>query len=114
MARVALSIRFLLICTILTFLSTSALAQYGASLQGTVQDKSGAKIAGAKVTVTDQATGVIRDTTTGAEGFYRFGEMPPGSYTVDVDAPGFRHQTTKDVVVAAESPRGLDIALQVG
>jgi hypothetical protein len=114
MARIAFSIRFLLISTLLTFLSTAALAQYGASLQGTVQDKSGAKVGGAKVTVTDQATGVIRDTTTGAEGFYHVGEMTPGRYTVSVDAAGFKTQVTKDVAVAAEVPRGLDITLEVG
>jgi hypothetical protein len=114
MARIALTIRFLLLSTILTLVSTSALAQYGASLQGTVQDKSGARVAGAKVVITDQATGVTRDTTTSAEGFYRLGEMLPGRYTVTVDAAGFRTQVTKDVTVAAESPRGLDITLVVG
>src|SRR5580658_1828583 len=82
----------------------TALAQFGATLQGTVQDKSGAKIAGAKVAVTDQATGVTKEVTTSPDGFYRLGEIPPGRYTVTVDAPGFKHQVTKDVEVAAESP----------
>jgi hypothetical protein len=100
---------------ILIFLSgMTALAQFGASLQGTVQDKSGAKIAGAKVAVTDQATGVTKEVTTSADGFYRLDEIPPGRYTVAVDAPGFKHQVTKDVDVAAEVPRGLDVTLLVG
>ena len=94
--------------------NVTAWAQYGATLQGTVQDKSGAKVASAKVTVIDQATGVAKDTTTSAEGFYRLAEMAPGSYTVTVNATGFRDKVTKDVAVAAEAPRGLDITLEVG
>ena len=94
--------------------AATAFAQYGATLQGTVQDKSGAKIGGARVTVTDQSSGVARSTTTGAQGFYSFSEMAPGLYTVTVDANGFRQQVTNDVSVMAEAPRGLDITLDVG
>src|SRR6266496_1455369 len=94
--------------------SLTAWAQFGASLQGTVQDKSGAKIANAKVSVTEQATGVIHDATSSAEGFYRLSELPPGLYTVAVDATGFKSHLTKNVTVAAESARGLDITLEIG
>ena len=94
--------------------SPTAWAQYGASLQGTVQDKSGAKVEGAKVAVTDQATGVVRNGTTNGDGFYRLSELPPGTYTVAVDATGFKSQVTRDVSVAAESPRGLDVTMEVG
>lgn len=94
--------------------SLTAWAQYGASLQGTVQDKSGANISGAQVTVTDQATGVVRTGTTNATGFYRFSELPPGTYSVGVDAAGFKSKVTSDVAVAAESARGLDVTVEVG
>jgi len=43
---------FLLVCT--------AWAQYGASLQGTVTDQSGAVVSGANVTATNEATGLSR------------------------------------------------------
>src|SRR5579872_920364 len=104
----------LMMSAIFIFLTASAFAQYGATLQGTVQDKSGAKIAGAQVSATDQSTGVVRTATTSPDGFYRFAELPPAAYTVAVDAPGFRHQVTQDVAVAAESPRGLDITVEIG
>jgi hypothetical protein len=94
--------------------SVTAWAQYGASLQGTVQDKSGAKVPGAQVAVTDQATGVVRNGTTNGDGFYRLSELPPGTYTVAVDATGFKSQVTKNVAVAAESARGLDVTMEVG
>jgi hypothetical protein len=114
MARITLSMRFLLISTILTFISSSALAQYGASLEGTVTDKSGAVVAGAAVTVTNQATGVSRNTVTSDAGFYRISALSPGRYRVDVDAAGFKKGTTADVQVSAESTRGLNVLLTPG
>src|SRR5229473_2682588 len=114
MARITLSIRFLLISTILTFVSSSALAQYGASLEGTVTDKSGAVVAGAAVTVTNQATGVSRNTVTGESGFYRITGLPPGTYTVAVDAGGFKKSSTPNVEVIAEAVNGANVALQTG
>ncbi len=108
------SLFFAVFFSVVILFSMTALAQYGATLQGIVQDKSGAKVAGAKVAAADQATGVVRNTTTSAEGFYRFDELPPGIYTVAVDAAGFKSQVTRDVMVAAESPRGLDITVDVG
>jgi hypothetical protein len=114
MARTALSIRFLLISTILVLVSSSALAQYGASLEGTVTDKSGAVVAGANVTVTNQATGVSRNTVTGESGFYRITGLPPGTYTVAVDAGGFKKNSTPNVEVIAEAVNGANVALQTG
>lgn len=91
-----------------------AWAQYGAGIQGTVLDKSGAAVVGAKVTVTNEATGVSRDTLTSGSGFYSIPGLPPGTYKVDVEAASFKKQTTNNVEVAAEAPRGLDITVQAG
>jgi len=114
MVRIALSIRVLLICTILAFLSSSALAQYGASLEGTVTDKSGAVVAGATVTVTNQATGVSRNTVSGESGFYRIAGLPPGRYRVDVEGASFKKSSTSDVEVVAEVVNGANFTLQSG
>jgi outer membrane receptor protein involved in Fe transport len=114
MTCVALSIRLLLISTILALLSSTASAQYGASLEGTVTDKSGAVVVGATVTVTNQATGVSRNTVTSDAGFYRIPALTPGAYRVDVEAPSFKKWTTSDVQVGAESARGLNVILATG
>jgi Carboxypeptidase regulatory-like domain/TonB dependent receptor/TonB-dependent Receptor Plug Domain len=114
MARAALSMRFLLISAVLVFVSTLASAQYGASLEGTVSDKSGAVISGAAVTVTNQATGVSRSTVTSDAGFYRIPGLTPGKYRVDVVAASFKRETTSDVQVGAESTRGLNVVLTPG
>lgn len=95
-------------------LAMCAWGQYNASVQGTVTDPSGAAVPNAKVTVTNQATGVSSLTTTSTTGFYRIGQLPPGNYTVTVEASGFQKSETKDVVVLAEQIRGLDVKLTVG
>jgi hypothetical protein len=103
-----------LLVVLLSLCAVSAYAQFQASIQGTVQDSKGGVVVGAKVTVTNQGTGVTHETATNAEGYYRVAELGPGAYTVAVDATGFKNSVIKDVVVAAEGPRGLDITLQIG
>ena len=95
-------------------LAIGAWGQYNASIQGTVTDPSGAAVPNAKVTVTNQATGVSKQATTSSTGSYTVGQLPPGNYTVTVEASGFQKNETKDVVVLAEQIRGLDLTLQVG
>jgi hypothetical protein len=89
-------------------------AQFKASMQGTVVDPQSNAVAAAKVTVTNQATQASYNAVTNNQGFYRINELPPGNYTVDVEATGFKKSSSKDVVVEAEQPRGFDVSLQVG
>jgi hypothetical protein len=96
------------------FSCSSALAQFNAAIQGTVTDQNGAVVGSAKVTVTNQDTGVSRETVTTAEGFYRILGLPPGKYTVSIEATNFKTSVSKDVDVAAETVRGLDVQLTVG
>jgi len=112
LSKLITRVTLLLICGV--FFAAVAQAQFKASIQGTVLDSKGGVVAGAKVTVTNQDTGVVRDTVASAEGFYRVSELPPGKYSVSVEAAGFKVSLSKDVVVEAEQPRGLDITLAVG
>jgi len=96
------------------FLATSAHAQFKATVQGTILDPTGGAVPGAKVTILNQDTGLSRESTASAEGFYHIAELAPGKYTVIVEAPGFKSATLKDIMVLAEQSRGLDVTLQVG
>jgi hypothetical protein len=89
-------------------------AQYGSSVEGVITDQSGAAVAGATVTATNQATQVSRNTQTNGSGFYRIAGLPPGNYSVVAAATSFKNQTTPNVIVAAEAVRGLNLSLQPG
>jgi uncharacterized surface anchored protein len=62
---------------------------YG-SVTGTITDGSGAVLAGAKVTISSSSTGLTQQTTTDAAGIYRVLDLPPGDYTIEVSAAGFK------------------------
>src|SRR5229473_2253327 len=105
--------KFLLV-TLLCFCAVPTYAQFKASIQGTVLNSGGAAIADARVKIVEQTTGLSRETVTSDQGFYRIPELPPGRYTVTVEATGFKTVVSKDVEVQAEEPRGLDVTLQIG
>jgi hypothetical protein len=68
-----------------------------ATLNGIVTDPQGATVAGAKVTLTNQATSARRETTTGDTGQYVFPELPAGDYTLRIEGSGFAPREYKDL-----------------
>ena len=62
-------------------------------LVGTVKDPTGAAIANAAVTVTNQATGVVVSIKAGTEGEFRAGNLLPGTYDLAVNSSGFQPYT---------------------
>jgi protocatechuate 3,4-dioxygenase beta subunit len=82
---------FVLIFCLITFGSSVAFGQVGTtSIRGTVTDKSGGAIVGAKVALTNAAQGLTRTTTTNDTGAYVFTAIPPGTYSLTIEAAGFR------------------------
>ncbi len=98
-----------------TLCSRVAFAQavYG-SILGTVTDPQGAAVAGAKVTVTDQRKGTSDVVTTNADGNYSMTHLIPDTYTVRVEAPGFKTSEQRDVLVQADAGSRVDLQFQVG
>ena len=90
-----------------------AQAVYG-SILGTVTDPQGAAVAGAKVTVIDQRKGTEDATTTNADGNYSVTHLVPDTYTVRVEAAGFKVSEQKDVIVQADAGARVDLQTQVG
>jgi hypothetical protein len=70
-----------------------------AILSGTVTDKSGAVIPGAKIVVTDDASGVARQTLSDERGFFSLVGIPVSMYDVEVSAPGFNSLLRKGIAV---------------
>ena len=87
MQHFARQLRLLLI---LMFLGAFGMhAQFDSTIQGIVTDNTRSLIPGAKVTVTNVATGVVRTAETPDDGFYRVLSLAPGTYRVAVHKPGF-------------------------
>src|SRR5712691_3855143 len=77
-------------------------AQGGATgaITGTVQDPSGAVVAGADVKITNQDTSVVtRSTKTDSNGSFTATLLPVGTYTVSVSSTGFREAKFPDIAV---------------
>ena len=108
---------FLLACALLLPLSLpgAALAQTGtATVRGTVRDPQGNSVAGATVTLTNVGKNFSRVQTTNAEGGYVFTLVPPDTYRVEVEATGFKKAAVADVQALVDTPRELDVQLEVG
>lgn len=84
------------------------------SLRGEVTDPSGAVVSGAKVTVTNPATGVSLSTTTTTSGTYVFPNLLVGTYTVDVEGSGFKKYSRKNVSVQSNQVTEAHARLEVG
>ncbi len=95
-------------------LALPALAQFNASLQGTVTDTSGGVIQGAHVKLVNAGTQATQDITANDQGFFRFNKLPAGTYTVTVDATGFQTATLDYFQVAADLPQTANATLQAG
>jgi len=110
-----LSIRAILVLACASIFAVCASAQFKASIQGTVLDAKGGVVAGAKVTVTNQGTGIVYEAVASGVGYYRVSELPPGNYTVTVEATGFKRHVQSGVIVDVNAKLGLPaIALEVG
>src|SRR2546425_584543 len=86
----------------------------GATVSGTVTDPSGAVIPNAQVSITDVATGVTRNVTTGGAGFYTAPNLLPGTYEIRITAPGFSTLVRTGITLTVGAQQALDIKMQVG
>lgn len=95
-----------------------AVAAYGqrdlGTITGTITDPQGAAIASAKITITEDATGLTYQVESGSSGEYARPLLKPGTYTVTVEAPGFRRAAQQNVLVTAGDRIGVSITLSVG
>ncbi len=100
---------------VLALTAASASAQSGTtSLRGTVTDKSGASVSGAKIALTNPNLSITREATSGSEGEYEFVSLPPGTYTLTVDAAGFRKFEQPRLQLLVNSPATSNVKLEIG
>lgn len=92
----------------------SASAQIAANLQGRVADRSGAAVPKAEVVLTEISTNFHQRTESSGAGDYRFSQLNPGIYQIDVTAPDFQHLTRTTVTVSVGQTVSADLVLTAG
>jgi hypothetical protein len=93
--------------------SASAQILYG-GLVGNVTDSTGAAVPSAKVKIDHTETGTTRETITNEAGTYRFATIPPGTYTLTMQAEGFRVFSKSRIEVTVNNLARVDTRLEVG
>ncbi len=96
-------------------IAVPALAQRVAStIRGTVTDTTSAVIVGAKVTVKNEATGLTRTAETNASGVFAFADLPIGTYSIDVEYPGFKASAIRGILLNVADVREVTVKLETG
>lgn len=101
----------------LAFLFATALSAQVIStsqIRGTVQDASGAQVAGAQVKLTNTGTGAVRTVTTAADGSYSLPDLSVGTYELDVTKEGFNKYVQTGIVLQVGVYPTINVTLQVG
>ena len=108
---VHLSLVFVVLCCA----SEMCLAQLDrGSISGVVTDPSGSVISGARITVTNVATGTQSSTVTTGSGAYTIPELVAGQYSVTVVGPGFGELIRNGITVSVGETASVDLQLAVG
>ena len=96
--------------------SGALFAQAGSNgdIVGTVVDNTKAVIAGASVDVTNTGTNITSHTTTTSSGDFTVPYLPPGTYQVTVQAPGFEKSVTQNVNLVVGQTARVDVTLTIG
>ncbi|MGH9659915.1 MAG: carboxypeptidase regulatory-like domain-containing protein, partial [Bryobacteraceae bacterium] len=83
-------------------------------IHGTAKDSTGAVVAGAKLTLTDQGTNQTREQKSSPEGNFEFRALPRGVYRLGVEQAGFKKEVISDIVLQVAQSHSVDVTLAVG
>ncbi len=107
--------RVIPIAVLAMMIAGTAYSQISSSLSGTVHDPQGNAVSGAKVTAADPTKNIQLEARTGADGTFSFPILQPGTYTVSIEAQGFKKTVKSGVVVSANDKQSTGvIMLEVG
>lgn len=84
------------------------------TVTGSVRDASGGAITGNEVRLANAGTGVVNRTVTDEAGNFRFLLAPPGIYSVEANAPGFKTFRRQGIVVEVDRSLAVPITLEIG
>lgn len=96
-----------------SIMTTAAVAQFTAGVQGNIQDPGGANVPNAQMTLLNIETRVQQAAKSDASGLYRFTNLGPGEYEVAASAAGFKSEKERFTLTAGQI-RDVSLKLAVG
>jgi hypothetical protein len=115
MTNTRMSSRILTHVFVLTLLVAGAFAQETTGgLQGVVRDQSGAVVSHAQVVVSGASLIGKKETETDSSGYYRFANLPPGTYTLTITSTGFSTMKREGLDIQVGHLPSVDFKLEVG
>ncbi len=99
---------------LVVFTQNAVAQQVFGTIAGTITDSSGGAVANAKITITDKSKGTSFEVTSDDSGNYTKGQLIADTYTVAVEAKGFKKVVSNDIPVRVDETARLDVPLQVG
>src|SRR5271168_4050309 len=106
--------RFVLASVLALIFAPLVWGQENATITGTVLDPSGAAIPNAAITLTNPATGQVRQTVSNNDGIYLFANVGVGNFTLGASAAGFVNYTRTGIVVNTGQTLKEDVSLTIG
>jgi len=106
--------RFFLLPLFLLMACVGAFAQANSEVTGIVTDQTGAAVGGAKITLTDPATGYTNPPSATAPGLYDIAGLNAANYNMKIAAKGFQSYEQKGVVVDISRTFRVDVKLTIG
>jgi hypothetical protein len=104
-----------LLLVLILLASTTFAQQLTGTLSATVTDSAGAVVPNAKVTMKSETSGDIRTTVSNGSGYFTVTAVQPGTYSVSIEAPGFKTWQQTGIVFALGDSKTLpSVKLEVG
>jgi len=108
---------FALIATLVALITSGAILfaqETTGGLQGTVRDASGAVIGGAHVIVRGSSMAGEKALDSESTGYYRFANLPPGVYSIEVSAKGFKTVKREGLTLEIGHLPTVDVTMEIG
>ena len=105
--------RLLCLCIFL-FAAATLWGQGSVTIFGTITDSTGAVLPNIAVTVTNTQTGAVRQTVSTAAGTYVVSQLPVGTYSVRVEASGFKTFVQDNIRAQVDENRQVNIQMTLG
>jgi hypothetical protein len=98
---------------LIVFVGTASASPSG-RIMGIVRDPSGAAVSRASVTVVDPAEAQLSSVRSDPAGAFEFANLPPGAWSLSVEADGFKLFRVREVVVQVDQTTTVNVALEIG